>query len=262
MAVGNNVYKCTAIFDGNGAGWSESYFAYASGIVNARLLFTQLMDDRDDMLGSGFTIPYMRVTQYNVRANTQFFENPVPTNSGFDPDTAWNALLMRLVAAGNNHRSLMLRGWPDDCFKNGRFTPIPSCATALTRFRNTLSAGGYSIVGQDPTKPIKPFVSISGSGLVIFGTPHGYPAGIPVYLYRAKTVANRTIRGTFTTGDSPTATSLQLTGWVEPGGAVSGALREKLVQDSFITNTLVERAALRKVGRPFGLFRGRARRRA
>jgi len=262
MSVNNSVFKNTQIFDGHNAGWSESYFSYASSRGASRIAFNLLMFERDDMLGLGYNGPYARVTNYNNRRDTQFYEANLVAGSHLDGDTPWQAVLIRVIAANGMHRSLMLRGWPDIWFTNGNFTPDGNGQAALVRFYNRLRNGGWAIIGQDPTKPIKPIVDISSGGLATFPAPHGYPDNTPVYAYRMKDALNKVINGKFRVLSSPSAVTAQLSGWPPTRSAASGALREINVVDSPIVDCITERAALRKVGRPFALFRGRARRRA
>lgn len=261
MPVGNTVFKHTQIFDGHGAGWSESIYVYGTGIGGVRVETNLLMFERDDMLGLGYSGSFARITKYNDRRQTLFYPSPLEAGSHEDGDTPWNAVLARLVAANGMRRSLMLRGWPDKCFTNGNFTPIPSVGFALTRYYARLRNGSFAIVGINPDNVKKPYISIEPSAVVTFGAAHGFNPGDIVYLVRAKDTTGKTIRGRTSVIEPVTANTLTLKSW--PLGATSfvGSLRKYDLVDSVIVDAFTERAALRKVGRPFGLYRGRASKR-
>jgi hypothetical protein len=261
MTVASTVFKCTQIINGHGAGWTESFYSYASGRGSARSQFADLMAERDDLLGLGYDGPFARVTNYNNRRDTQFFQAGLAAGSHLDGDTPWQALLIRIIGANGMHRSYLPHGFPDDWFKKGDWTPDGNASASLFRFFAKLKQGSWALVGQDPTKPIKPIVAISGGGLATFAAPHGYPDNTRVYAFRVKDALGKNIKGQFTVLNSPSATTAQLSGWPVARSGDSGGLREVNVVDSVIVDAFVERAALRKVGRPFGLYRGRARRR-
>lgn len=261
MSVNNNIYRVTGIFDGHGAGWTESFYAIASSRAAAKAGLNSLMAQRDDWLGLGYSVPYERVTNYNNRRDTQFYQANIGAGSHLDGDTPWQALLIRITAANGMTRTWLPHGFPDDWFKNGNWTPDGNATAALTRIFNRLKDGGWALVGQDPTKPIKPITDITSGGLATFPVPHGYGDGTPLYGYRLKDALGKNIKGKFRVLNSPSSVTAQLSGWPPTRSAVSGSLREINIVDSMIIDAFVERAALKKVGRPFGLFRGRVRRR-
>jgi hypothetical protein len=162
----------------------------------------------------------------------------------------------------NNVRRFSLRGVPDDQITDGEYVPTPGYTTAVAFFAQEL--GNWQFLGQDLTIPPLAVTTIDAVGNVVMAGAPGYLVGDTVAFSKVKrnTTGELISFRSVVISVGPNPNQFQVLGGILLGG--TGGTARKITYALFTMNPAqfnVDRAAVRKVGRPFGQYRGRRSRR-
>lgn len=170
------------------------------------------------------------------------------------------ALLMKSGAIGlANSRRWTLRGIPDDQVQGGEFYPGPAFQAALAQFMNAY--GNFGFIGLDLNQPRASLAGIdAGGNVVVKNPPQPFLVNTMVTISRTVDVITGLFRRYVGKVDTVTAdgSGFHVVGWT--GNACNGGTAQVNVPIycPFNISTMnVVRITLRKVGRPFEVYRGR-----
>jgi hypothetical protein len=249
-------------------GWSESFYAGGANFDAAiGLLFgtrgapVGLCEARAGLLPRSAQIVGQRIQQVNPVGRSQSLNRIFNGGSGMDCDVPQMALLTRIPSAVDNHiRPYIIRGIPDQLVVDGEYRPTDDFKRAVTLLMQVLSSFALrSVVPADLPNTIE---SISPAGLVTFSVVRPpLVAGYSIEIKGVQLVGGVIGGGTFTIESVSTTNPLQLSirGWTQGagvGGAANGTGIIYPVLDG--ANATIGRIIVRKVGRPFVGYRGRA----
>lgn len=106
-------YKVDFLFSGGGGGWSESWWTNQANLGTAAVNLQTAITTRSQMLASSCSILALRLTDTTTPRSGRVFQ--INTQPRLLPrDTTFNAILARVQAGGDYHRTMTLRGVPDD----------------------------------------------------------------------------------------------------------------------------------------------------
>jgi hypothetical protein len=256
--------RLTYFFELGDTGWSESiHTTLAPASVTAlQTLVTNYTNVRLPLLNQDAQLTHVRVSDDDTFRDIIFFPTGLPapgTATGF-PAGPWTGVLIRMIASSTLRRSLFLRGVPANCIdgRNQHFTPAFQAAmNAYLAFLSPANPVGISGKTANPSVAITQAVGATG---VLTGTAilagatvgsiiqiTGVPTSIlPVRFYRAIAFSGF---------------SVTLAGWPSTVSLVNQGFM-RLTTKSVVQITAASAGLIteRKVGRPFGQLRGRARR--
>lgn len=244
-------------------GWTETLYwtSYDSSVQRA---LGRLAIARAALLPRSASIIGLRVQQ--VDPSGPATSVPLILPGGY-PLTASNAdipqmaLLMTVRAdPQTNTRRFRLAAIPDDQVTFGEYDPTPNYRALMTAFLRGLS--GWRFRGLDLTQPKKPLVTIADDGTYTTSQDIALAVGDRVKVYSTVDHEGFKRDGTFLV---TTATSLRvgkLGGWTF-GACTLGSMRKLVPIYPVIIadNSSIQRTVVRKIGRPFGGYRGRASKR-
>jgi hypothetical protein len=249
-------------------GWSESFYAGGANFDAAiGLLFgtrgapVGLCEARAGLLPRSAQIVGQRIQQVNPVGRSQSLNRIFNGGSGMDCDVPQMALLTRIPSAVDNHiRPYIIRGIPDQLVVDGEYRPTDDFKRAVTLLMQVLSSFALrSVVPADLPNTIE---SISPAGLVTFSVVRPpLVAGYSIEIKGVQLVGGVIGGGTFTIESVSTTYPVQrsIRGWTQGagvGGAANGTGIIYPVLDG--ANATIGRIIVRKVGRPFVGYRGRA----
>jgi hypothetical protein len=170
-------------------------------------------------------------------------------------------LLLKGGATGTaNTRRWIIRGVPDDSVTGGEFNPAPNFTDALGNFLNAY--GNFGFIGNDLTKPRVALLGVDAGGHFKVKPPATNPFIIGDYVTCTRMVDSvtglfRRFAGPVTAidGDASGFTCASFTGNSCNGG--SAQINSPIYCPFNISTITVVRVTLRKVGRPFEVYRGR-----
>jgi len=245
------------------AGYSESW--YSPDAFSTQLLsnFTQLAIVRASLLPASGTIVGLRFQQTNGVTAGASVSQPIslPGTSGSLTDAPQIAIKIQLNAAAGlpNKKILILRGVPDDCVAKGEFNPTTAFRTNLTTFLANLVNTPWLWRGRDLTAVSYPILTVTPLGAYQLSAPSVIPANTVVQVLRSKNLAGRQ-KGGFFFVTTPTAFTGTLLNW-NHGDTTGGRMRTAGIvfpaPRGFLIPPIVV-AIVKKVGRPFSQYRGRA----
>lgn len=262
--------KVTMIFGyetgkGRAGGWSESWY-YDGDLTTTQRQLTALCFARAGLLPSPIKIVGQRIAlTVNVQTNqgrSVSYEAEIPGSLRLAQDIPQMALLAITYSTDNtSNKRFTLRGLPDDCVQNGDFAGNNGVVPAFSALATALGRGFYYRSSQ-PGAARFSISSIDVNGNFVLNAPMTFVAGNTVQLFRVKDITGRPVSGKFRVAGRTDDTHGQLANW-QPGIVVNGSGSMKVLVYSFVPvikdNTSIERAAIRKVGRPLSVFHGRAR---
>lgn len=272
--------KCTALFQLSTnvdfpnlpahriGGWSESWYYIGSSIPNAIQAFaspgTALFPfswcaGRAALLPGGAAIIGQRYQQVAPVGQSQTAGGIYPGSAGEAADIPQQALLCSIPAVGaGNIKRFTLRGIPDARIIEGEFQGTQSFTQSLNNFFFVL--GNFQFRARDLTQPTANIVSISAAGLVTCEAAATFNVNDMVRVLRTRTVDGDLLGGRFQVASvGPGNNVFTLANWSPAEATTGGRVR----RDSIVflpadnTRAAAYRAVIRKVGRPFGAYRGR-----
>lgn len=221
-----------------------------------------LLQTRAALLPNGAAIIGFRIQEVMPRGVSQSFGETYPGTAGIAQDIPQMALLQRTPGLNAiNVRRSTLRGIPDARVVEGEYTPSVAYEQALGAWRLILS--DWRFRGRDLSQPNIEIVSITAAGLVRTAVVHGYVVGDFVRI--SKTIDSNGIShsGRFlVSAIGPLTSEFTASAWTA-GATTGGTVRKDgvvLIQPD-VNNITFPRILTRRVGRPFGQYRGRASRR-
>jgi len=243
------------------AGWSESYLSSADNIPTVIAEITgpgSLLNRRAELLNSNAEILGVRL--YLGGSGKGVFHSYRRPGTAGPADQPTSGMLIE-GALGDSGRvsRRILRGIPDDWIVGGELKLYSTIESAIGRFFLTL----YNLFGGMANIKGTEFdiFSVLNTGLLTL-TDGVVPwaAGAVIQIQMTTNVdTGKRVSGQFLVQSiGPLPNQAQLAGWTA-GECIGGkALNSAMEFKSFLPNTLiVVKAAIRKVGRPFGLYRGR-----
>ena len=254
--------KATMLFQqtterGRVGGWSETW--YKDGTFTAvNTALKALCTARANLLPIDSEIIGQRVQIPGGRA---FTDNSIfPGQAAKKNDIPQMAAQCRILASnGVNAKIFSMRGVPDDLVVGGDL--IPGAATPLyTAFGNRLGLDSWQIRSRDNQQPTAGIISIGIDGLFTLTNVIPFAVGDYLTLLHVKNTAGRAVTGNFYVKTVVNPTQGNFANW--PGSAVIevGKVRKLVYVFNNVDKSTFRllRVMVRKVGRPFDLYRGRA----
>jgi hypothetical protein len=245
------------------AGWTESHYT-GNDLAETRVQLNQLCQLRAALLPNGAFIKGQRIQQVSPKGAAVTSSVRYPGSAGIQADVPQMALKVRIRAADTrNARNVELRGIPDARVVEGEYSGSQAFDAALATYLERLFFWRFKAIDLD--QPIVPVVSISQGannvGTVIFDDAPPADVGETLQIMDATNEDGDSVNGTFrvltSLSDVRTAT---IANW--RGGTVAEARARKyvVIYPGFAHNDppQVPEVVTRKVGRPFGGYRGRA----
>ena len=243
------------------AGFSETWYtagAFSPAITTAfRTLATKraaLLPNRASIVGFRF-----QETDGITSGRSTTTIEAIPGASGADNDAPQIALKFDIDAsAGLNQRIWIMRGVPDNQVDRGEYNPTVAFRAAVLQFFQQLGTQ-WTWRGQVLTNPPTAIFQVTAAGAITWFEAPGYVAGAMLRILRTVNGCGRQVGGVFKlatiAGDTGT-----LLGW-NLGDTTNG--KSRVWQITFpavptnITISPVGQVVVKKVGRPFSLYRGR-----
>jgi hypothetical protein len=247
------------------AGWSESWYSSA-GVAAGRPIFLALCQLRAACLGANAAIIGQRYQLLGGASSTG--HNIFPGLSSNIQDMAGVSLLCSIgTATTGNIRRFALKGIPDAMVYAGEFAPTSAFLNAVNLYARELGQGNWAGKFRDLT--VAPWV-VTGvvNGVVTMAAPTGVVIGSRVQFVRTKDQYGQKVT-------NPPGGYI-VTGWTDSahftvgsfppryGPVIGGFLRLFGTPNYYPVDAstfAISRTVLRKVGRPFFGFRGRASKR-
>lgn len=244
------------------AGWSESWFYQSSSPDTVASLVNGsggVAQTRAALLANTASLAFTRIQQVNPVGGNSLFNFNV-TGSAGRCDLPQAALRYKVTAVdGISVRGVDLRGIPDDRVVGGAFSTTIPFTNALNKYRKSLA--GFGWFGQDRAVVKRKIATITTGGLVSLQVASPYAVNDTLHITRTKQDGSGKVQR-FTASVAsvgPLANQFTLTYW--PLGACTGGSIQK-VSITFLAVDTSEPfgviASIRKTGRPFNLYRGRA----
>jgi hypothetical protein len=261
------MFKLVLLFNGVGpCGWTELIYVAGTDpqqVVNG---LTSWINARLALVGQETTLLAIRVTQVGVPGVSNIFPINRTGPTGQHTDTPWQALLCKLGAAAGSQRNFWLRGIPDTWISNGTFTDwvldgpggVPS--TLVKSFLAITANGVFRINAINRNITLEAdVISVTAAGAVTLnGAGLGVAIGDNVRFLRTKYDGGGNVTGTFRVLTVAGDISFTLKGWSMGKTVSKGTMRQLIYVPQAITSGLIDRIGLRKVGRPFAPYHGRA----
>jgi len=249
-------------------GWSEGFYLNAADFATAISFLNgganapaSLCELRAGLLPTSAQIVGQRVQQVSPVGRSQSLNRLWSGGSGMDCDIPQMALLTRIpTQTGTHSRQYIIRGIPDQLVIDGEFAPNRDYSRALGRLFGILSS--FSLRTVALTGAANTIETVSLTGLVTFTVAR--PAmivGDTLEIRNVVVAGGVIVNGSFevesVSGTNPLVCSVK--GWnsgagVGGQGAVTGTSYPLL--DG--VNATTGRIIVKKVGRPFVQYRGRA----
>lgn len=250
-------------------GWTETLYTVAADHTTALGRAFQLVDTRGALLGKDNQIVDVRVSDDQIIGDSMT-TGPVsfqPIIKTENADVSWTAAQTRIVAGTLYRRTLMIRGIPDYLFSSdgANLQNQLDWQKAHKKFCNKMIDQQIAIKakarGVDQASfRISKVEVLAGTGYKVSTfEPHGLAQGDQVFIYNMREAPQlaglRTVQ--LTTG--PTSIEID----VLPNPDFKYLQKSYLRKVRYIYPTVSQaefiRIAKRSTGRPFALFRGRAR---
>jgi hypothetical protein len=244
------------------AGWSESHWRQDS-LAPENDILVRLLNARAGMLPKQAAMVGLRIGQFTKEGNrllpgqTSVRKFLKPGQAGYSCDVPQMALELGGSTSGINSSKFTVRGMPDNQVVNGEYAPTDAWDQRLQEFMNSLEAQGWQMVGRVLTNQSYKVVSVSATGVCALGVPTPFANGNTVRLLRCNDELGRPVNGVYTVSQNAGSTFL-FDNWPQ-GVTVSakGTVRLDAIDFFTYTNIEVSKVVVRKVGRPFGSYRGK-----
>lgn len=242
------------------AGWSESVYADSIDLTK----FRNFQQIRALLLPSSGQVIGQRIQAVFPRGRAQATGSVFRPTIGSETDQPSTALLYSIRASGaNNVRRGTIRGIPDANVQEGEYKPVNGYNYGVSAYLAELGNGFWKFPGRDLTVQPSPLVSVSEDGLATFSDVSGLAPGDRIRITGAEDPFGNTYGGTFKVLTVPTTVTARLNGW--KSGAVEGGtwldVTAKTLYAMDASTAEILRSVTKKVGRPFGGYRGRASKR-
>lgn len=244
-------------------GWSESFYKNAAPsdvVANEtwRDVFLRQCQRRAALLPTGFSVGGQRYQQVDPAGGSATGGVVYPGTAGIQADVPQMALFLRLSAQGvPNIKPLTLRGLPDARVVEGEYFPASNFSAALNTYVTNLSL--WQFKGRDLQQTPLSIFTIDNLGVVTTDEAHSFVENDFVRVLRTIDENGRRQGGRFRVIAPVTSHTFKITPW-DFGDCHGGKVRADVTIYPLIASQSanVLRVIVRKVGRPFGGYRGRA----
>jgi len=256
--------------DGRAGGFSESWY-YDGGFDEAFAVLASMNGLRMQMAHRGVKCVGSRVTDLinpatvansgKSRTDNRVFV--APRAAARIPDVPQMATSHIVDGTGvDNTKRFMLRCCPDPNAVEGGFEDDGAYLVAFSAWLGELAARNVKFRCIDLTKPRVKVASIANDGTFVLLADLTYNVGDYITVYRVRNTAGVATSGSFSVEAKTDSKNGKLRGWTGGVVGISGELRVRgytypVVKD---VGTQFKGITVGKVGRPFGQYRGRARR--
>lgn len=248
------------------AGWSEGF--WRQGDVTADATSTmEIAVARAAMLPTGSQLIGVRLAYYTLTAQNLTPRGTVSGKlqlfgrSGLTNDLPQVALQLDGKTASSNVSRFTLRGMPDDVMVGGEYQPSAAFKRAVTLFGTKLIQFGCGFVARDLSQPSAGVLALAASVLTLDAALPGVVAGDYIRLKRVYDQFGEPITGSYrisaAVGSAYTLPGIPANLTATGNGS---ARLDRIAFRSF-TTVVASRAVVKKVGRPFESYRGRASKR-
>jgi len=245
-------------------GWSETY--YHGGVIDTPSVndaVVALGNVRAKILPKQASIVASRqqtVTADGKPGKSKTKLTFIKGNASFDTDVPQMAYAMRGHAAGQNMRMMELRCFPDEFVSKGEAKLTDAMTGFLRAYKRKIIDEGWMFRGIKMDVPTVEISTISGGGAITVNDDFVSPGvGKKVQVLRTKVSGTRDdfAGGNFKVLAAADARHITIAGW-DGGECENGRLRAYSHDFFPITSIEDEAIFVRKVGRPFFQYRGRA----
>lgn len=254
--------------DPHTAGWSESYWVNGD-IATATVSVQELLTKRALLLPAQGAIVGVRNAKYDIVGNALVPKGASTARlrkagSGtYGTDQPGVSLMLACTGTNvPNATKMCIRGIPDVVIIGGEYGPDTTFKGRMTQF-TTLLKSGWGFVGRDLSQPAQKVISIAGNVVTLAATVGGNNNVDNLIFKKVRDNDGNPVKGSYLmTAGGGTAT-YTLAGGLNRTKTVPGgtARLDKIAFFTFQTVD-VDRAVLRKVGRPFASYRGKASKKA
>jgi hypothetical protein len=254
------LFRLTFFFEQLENGWSESVHTTASDTLTLIALASGYASRRMAFCHSSTFLSHIRISDDLTFRDVILDPIPLPINGGFKPtgfaEGPWTALDARMSATPTVQRSLFVRGFPAGQINSNQTNFTAAFQAAYRAWTQYVTDNVFGIKNKDRTQLKQPINTISPAGVVTMANPIAGLAnlatvqllGIPrsVIPKRTYTVVN------FVDGSN-----FSLRGYSGPAISMRGYLRLISYVILQINQIVTDFVTERRVGRPFGVLRGR-----
>jgi len=242
-------------------GWSESYYSESASAATLQA-FGNLARSRVSMCPRGTSINRLRYQQVDPVGPAQLTKVSFPAPDTWLSGVPQKALKIQFALPGEGGQMIReFRGVPDVQFTTGEYTPTAPYVIAVNGFLNALLAGTWLVRRRDKGQPQAEIKSISIGGVVEMIQPlAGAANGNSVQILRTVNPASGRKFGYFAKIIAFTdERNFTIAG---PKVRASGFGKMRLavnVYPPFVNPQIANiEAVVRKIGRPFRSYSGRA----
>jgi len=240
-------------------GWSESLYTDDTLAVT-RTNLTALQIRRAALLCNGAAIVGQRIQDLAASGGATVSGSQFPGAAGTPCDIPQMSLLYRFPAASlPNVRPYILRGIPDGLVKEGEYFPSGDYTQLLALWQ--VEMRGWQFKAVDLLTGLTEIATIDVNGNVVLNVPNLFVANDLVTVLRSTDSFGRRFGGRFRVDTVTDSTHFKLAGWTGYPATIGGNVRPYAVIYPAIGSTLglsPVRVTTRKVGSPFGRYRGKA----
>lgn len=257
--------NCSMLFayatdGGRQAGFSESWYRDGA-VADARPELVNLATARAAMLPTLVSIIGLRIQIVGGRSVSyqQFFQG-TRSNVQDIPQMAVQCVVAGDVA--NSKKRFSMRAVADARVIGGDYNPAAWFTAAADIFAGVLVGSGFKFRSRKQSNPTVGLLSISSAGVFTLQAALAFNPGDFLTLLRVSDNNGKPISGNFYVNAPVTGTTGTFANWGGQTVGQSGKVRKlEYEYPSVVANSFViEKIMTRKVGRPFFLYRGRARR--
>lgn len=261
-----DTYKVTFIFGqdtvlSRQSGWSETWYMQAAeAVVIARA--DALAKRRTGFLTRAASIVAKRIQLIGGRA--KLLRTTYVGVLGADQDIPQMALSCTVAGQGvANNKPFQLRGIPDGNVSGGEFAPTQGFQNNFASYGSTLFNDSWRFKGIDLTAPAVDIIGISNVGVFQLSAPLVFDVGSVITLLRCKSTTGVSIKGTFYVSAKVDAQNGTFLNWAQGTVQQKGKARVRTITYPLVAKDSLQSLQIttRKVGRPFNLYHGRARKR-
>lgn len=190
----------------------------------------------------------------------KLFKMNYPGVLGTDGDIPQMALNCTVQGQGvGNKKSFQLRGIPDGNVFDGDFEPNEQFNAAFTQWVSSLNTRQIRFRGKDLTASQIAIVQVTDLGVFSLQAALNFNVGDTVQLIRAHNTIGKNVCGMYYVSAKTSNQSGTLLNWTGGTVTLKGKMRVSTYIYPLVDSNTVEQQDIttRKVGRPFGLYRGR-----
>ena len=245
------------------AGWSESWWTKEHIFLSGRVI-PRLASCRARLLPANASIIGFRLANYTISGNRL-----KPTGSstgklqymglpGTNVDLPQVAVEMTGSARGAANQSrFSLRGVHDSIMVNGEYQPDPDFKRNMTLFCNQLTSDDWGFIGRDLTVPSANVLNVV-AGVITLDGALGLAVGDYLRFHRVKDDDGKPIQGAYrVTALANGGLTVTVANLAQIVTTANGTARWDKIDLYEFAAVAPARAVVRKVGRPFEVYRGR-----